>query len=307
MSSPSGIVAVGTLAEWRGIYNYPSSYPTQLGKNIRAALISEIEEGKALKEIATNILAFDDWSNYENGGICQYCGKIATQPHSMSSDLVMSGGGSDGEFPDPDCLRHEHDPIGDPENQITNKDHVNMDGASQMDWIYIVNVKLRLIHVIDNREDYGRNLHVGDIALRGAEPNYEHLECAADFSRCDCKAIAHFDEIYPDGPQCRLLSKQYLGTDPVGRMCDAVAVIIKGERYKWDGKALTESGFQSSSPKPKLTTRDPNTLHAELDFNGVKKWIPVGSVRGDQKKPLSGIAWVFPATKVMPEFAVIGR
>jgi hypothetical protein len=303
--STQGIVAVGTLAEWRGIYNDSDSYPSSLGKKVREILISENEEGKALKEIAANILAFDNWRNFESGGICPYCGQIATRPHSMSSDLVMSGGGSDGEFPDADCLRHEHDPIGDlEENQIT---HEGLEDDSDIDWIYVINVKSRLIHVIDNRDTYGRNLHVGDIALRGTEPNYEHLECAADFSRCDHKAIAHFDEIDPDGPQSRLSTKQYLGVEPVAEMHDTVAVIIKGERYGWDGQAFTESGIQSSNPKPKLMTRDPNVLHAELEFNGVKKWIPVGSVRGDQKKPLSGIAWVFPATKVMPEFAVVGR
>lgn len=303
--STQGIVAVGTLAEWRGIYNYSDSYPTCLGKKVREVLISENEDGKSLKEIAANILAFDDWRNYQSGGICPYCGQIATQPHSMSSDLVMSGGGSEGEFPDPNCLRHEHDPIGDlEETQVT---HEDLNDDSQTDWIYVINVKLRLIHVIDNRERRGCDMHVGDIALRGAEPNYEHLECAADFSRCGHKAIAHFDEIDPDGPQSRLSTKKYLGGEPVAEMHDAVAVIINGERYRWDGRAFTESGVLSSNPKARLMSRDPNFLHAELEFNGVKKWIPVGSVRNDQKKPLFGVSWVFPATKVMPEFAVIGQ
>jgi len=302
--STHGVVAVGTIANWRGVYNNSDSHPTSLGKGLRENLIGEIASGNALKDVGERILAFDDWNNYLNGGICPYCGKLASQPNSMSTDLVM-GGGSSGEFPDPDCLRHEHEPLGDfALVQYTGED---LDDDSDIEWIYIINVQARVIHVIDNREEYGRNLHVGDISLRGAEPNYEHLECGDGFSRCDCLAWAHFDEINRDGPQSRLTTKQYLGLLPVGRvMYDAVAVIIKGERFQWSGMAFGEGGFHFTKPRPKLDTRIQNALHAELAIDGGMRWVPVGVQKGCRQKPAPGVAWVFPATKVMPEFAVLG-
>lgn len=100
-------------------------------------------------------------------------------------------------------------------------------------------------------------------------------------------------------------TKQYLGTKPVGAMGDAIAVIVGGHRYEWDGRAFTECGFMFSHPK--LDTRIPNAIHAELEIDGETKWVPVGVLNGDYRVPAPGVAWVFPATKVMPEFAVIGQ
>jgi hypothetical protein len=301
--STSGIVAVGTLPEWRGIYSNSNSNPTYLGRNLREGFIEEIAGGKSLREISETILSFDDWDNYQNGGVCPYCGKIATQPHSMTSDLVIGAGTFD-ECPDPDCLRHKHEPMADLlKVQYTSN---SIEDDSDIEWIYVINVKARLIHVIDNRKDYGRNLHVGDIPLRGAEPNYEHLQCAADYSRCSCLARAHFPEIFGSSGE-RLVTKQYLGMEPVGKMEDAVAVILKSERHDWNGKAFTKDGFMFSSPRPKLDTCIPNALHAELEINDEKEWIPVGVLDGEMKRPAPGVVWVFPATKVMPEFAVIGK
>lgn len=299
--STQGVVAVGDLTGWRGIYNNSDSYPTCLGANIRATLVEKIAGGQSLRSISENILLFDDWRNFISGGVCPYCGKITTQPHSMSSDLVMNAGSPD-DFPDPECLRHSHEAMDLEDLQITNED---IDAEPYLEWIYIINVKSRLIHVIDNRERYGGNLHVGDIPLRGAEPNYHHLECSADYSRCDCTAWSHFPEIDSEGPQGRLSAKQYLGMAPVGSMSDAIAVILNGHRYRWGGSAFTEEGFMFS--KPKLDKRIPNALHAELVIDGEKQWVPVGVLNGKRKVPTPGVAWVFPATKVMPEFAVIGK
>ncbi len=307
--STQGVVAVGSRTVWRGIYNYSDSYPTELGKALRASLVEQIAEGKSLKDICDNILAFDDWRNYENGGICPYCGKIATQPHSMGADLVM-GGSQDGEFPDPDCLRHSHEEMDLDALQITNED-IDED-SDHLEWIYVINVKSRIVHVLDNRKEFGGLFHAGDISLRGEVPDYQNLECGKDFSRCTCCARAHFPEL-EDGPQSRLSTRQYLGSETVGAINDAIAVIINGERYDWDGKAFTEDGFMFSNPKPRLDKSFPNALHAELEIDEEKLYVPVGVFERKDgqsesiKRPAPGVAWVFPATQVMPEFAVVGR
>ena len=77
---------MGTLARWRGVYNHSDSYPTCLGQAIYDHLIEQMtREQKTLAEIGESILAFDDWRNYRNGGICPYCGKIASQAHAYIS------------------------------------------------------------------------------------------------------------------------------------------------------------------------------------------------------------------------------
>lgn len=164
--STHGIVAVGSLSEWRGIYNNSDSYPTCLGKELRSTLMEEIAGGKSLRSITENILLFDDWHNYVNGGVCPYCGKITTQPHSIGADLV-AGADAEEEFPDPDCLRHSHEEMNLDELQITNE---TLEDDSYIEWIYVIDLTPRLIHVIDTREEYGRNLH--NIPLRGSRAQF---------------------------------------------------------------------------------------------------------------------------------------
>jgi hypothetical protein len=293
--STMGIVAVGTITEWRGVFNSSSSSPTFLGKTLREDILEKIHAGKSLQSVCREILAYDSWESYQNGGLCPYCGNLTTQPHSMSADLVIGFDSSD-EFPDPDCLRHEHEPMDALEVAQFTSDTLEDD--SSVEWIYVINPKLRIIHVIDNRAKYGRHLHVGSIALHGPEPNYEHLQCGEDYGRCSCLARVHFP--VEGSPQERLTAKEYMGNEPIGAMSDACAVIINGKRHAWNGIASPADALKADS-------QIENALLAELNMNGEKQFVTVGVSDQGASVPAPGVAWVFPATAVMPEFAVIGK
>jgi hypothetical protein len=88
--STRGCIAVGTLKNWKGIYNHSDSYPTWLGPELWEHLIRQQLEGKTLAEIGRNILSFDDWRNYLQAGLCEYCGKLTGQAHSIRGDVYRT-------------------------------------------------------------------------------------------------------------------------------------------------------------------------------------------------------------------------
>lgn len=79
-----GAVAVGTLANWRGVYCHSDSYRTWLGKRLYEHLQAELSSGKMLAEVGEDILHFDDWRNYLKSRVCEYCGQMRSQPRGFS-------------------------------------------------------------------------------------------------------------------------------------------------------------------------------------------------------------------------------
>jgi hypothetical protein len=67
---------------WRGVYNQFDSYPTGLGSKVYAEA-----KKKGLKKLAEEVLSFGDWREYESGGICEFCGKKAGQPHTIEGTI----------------------------------------------------------------------------------------------------------------------------------------------------------------------------------------------------------------------------
>jgi hypothetical protein len=69
---------------WVGVYNHSDSYPTCLGKEVWDHL-----QGKNLKRFAGDLLRFDTWDNYLEGGVCPYCGKRGlSSPHSIRGEIL---------------------------------------------------------------------------------------------------------------------------------------------------------------------------------------------------------------------------
>ena len=87
--STRGCVAIGTPEAWRGVYNHFDSYPTGLGCAVWHHLQELLKEGKTREAFARDLLSYDDWRAYLAKGICEYCGKRTSQPHSISGVIFM--------------------------------------------------------------------------------------------------------------------------------------------------------------------------------------------------------------------------
>jgi hypothetical protein len=141
--STRGCVAVGTTRKWRGLYNHSDSYPTGLGSELWDHLMQEQLAGRTLAEIGEAILQFDDWRNYLKGGICEFCGKLAEQPHTISGSIYGKANQNSGDpFPDPGALHHEHNDLNS-NNFMTN---VTAD-ALFIEWVYVIDPGANAVHV----------------------------------------------------------------------------------------------------------------------------------------------------------------
>jgi hypothetical protein len=168
-----GCVAVGTLDKWRGVYNHWDSYPTWLGARLAEHIRNEINNGKTFRQICDDILNYDDWRNYLNGGVCPYCGRKASQPHSISIILylpkeierIKRADDKDLEpheveiknnlrktgYPDPEIRYHKHETMDTErlrELQITSDDVDPL----EIEWVYILNPDEEIIYVLYSTE-----------------------------------------------------------------------------------------------------------------------------------------------------------
>lgn len=66
-----------------GVYNHSDSYPTCLGADVFAAA-----RKLGIAGLIAELLQLGDWRELESGGVCQYCGKKAGQPHSISGGIA---------------------------------------------------------------------------------------------------------------------------------------------------------------------------------------------------------------------------
>jgi hypothetical protein len=169
-----GCIAVGTPDKWRGVYNHWDSYPSWLGARLAEHLRNEINNGKTFRQICEDILKYDDWRNYLNGGVCPYCGRKGSQPHSISIILfmpqneverVLKTDDSDLKphevevknnlrktgYPDPEMRYHKHE-ITDVERlkdlQITSED---VDPLG-IEWVYVLNPNEERIYILYSTE-----------------------------------------------------------------------------------------------------------------------------------------------------------
>lgn len=95
--STRGCVAFGTPEKWRGVYNHFDSYPTGLGREVWERAIVNLASPanpRGLLVWRDKVLNFDDWRAYLAGGICEYCGKPAGQPHSINGLICAHAGGA---------------------------------------------------------------------------------------------------------------------------------------------------------------------------------------------------------------------
>lgn len=67
-----------------GVYNHWDSYPTALGMEVW-----EAAQEYTLQGLIDMLKEFGDWREFSEGGVCEYCGKVAGQAHTINA--VTSG------------------------------------------------------------------------------------------------------------------------------------------------------------------------------------------------------------------------
>lgn len=95
------------IPAWRGVYMHHDSYPPSLGKHLWDHLqeLMLVDGDGALFEFSRELLKWGDWREYLNGGICEYCGKKAGQPHSIGGGIGYPQLGPGGAYKSADEMR----------------------------------------------------------------------------------------------------------------------------------------------------------------------------------------------------------
>lgn len=168
----------------KGVYNHDCSEPAALG----AAVFAEAKT-RGLKALVAILKSCGDWREIR-GGVCQYCGKVAGQAHSISAMIAVTAR-SGSEYPDPGALYHKHG--GREEDQFD-----PFDDPLSMEWVYVLVPERDLIevwaHASHNRaraKNWSRwsgvkykafsgnvwtHVHVADIRVSEPEPDWNALE-----------------------------------------------------------------------------------------------------------------------------------
>ncbi len=158
--STRGVVGVvrshlkGGKVTWRGVYNHSDSYPTSLGRDVWEYFSMQTN----LKASALGLLHFDDWRNFQDGGICEYCGKVGLgQPHSINGAMPGFLDGQDVEhcYPDPHAQYHMHDTTPVKDRQFTSSKDCEKHNALFIEWLYIVDVQTREIIIFTHAKGPG--------------------------------------------------------------------------------------------------------------------------------------------------------
>lgn len=282
-------------AEWRGVYNHFDSYPTELGRELYEHLIRQMTQGQqTLAEIGESILKFDDWRNYLKGGVCEYCGQVASQPHDIALGLMSKA--KPGKVPDPHCKHHQHTPL-DETYYFTQADLADTD----LEWVYILNPAANAVHVLDLRRGPHPTRHIGDMTFDSA-PDFPALECGPNLERCGHMAWKHFPEIEKDPRQNRLNTQEYLGLAPLEDRHSVCAYLIGGKRYTPAGSGVNGAYVYSMrSLRAEIRKPDPRAWYELLHCGKIKAYFPVARFTGNgQEEPYPGVTWVFPPTRINP-------
>ena len=216
--STRGCVAIARGDGWQGVYNHSDSYPIGLGKKLWGHL-----QGKDLKQFAKELLSYGDWREYLNGGVCEYCGKKAGQPHSISGVIFMGEPFSPEiqrnldrtGYRDPKAKYHEH---GEGEtDQMTDQTADPL----FIEWVYVLDPGSGLVTVFGNGTaaelmpgqhgtwsnpmgmqeldgtvkqfggHYWVHVLVSQFSVHGPEPDWERIECGEQLERCGHTAGYH--------------------------------------------------------------------------------------------------------------------
>lgn len=237
-----------------GVYHHWDGYPTALG-----AELFKLVNGK----FKGNVGKMLNW---------------AIDSHSAGWSTIMGSS----ETHKPECFCHPKrkrraEALG---NWFT---HANTEG--DIEWLYIFDEQKRIMHVIDNRTKA-----TTIVKFDAPEPNWEMVQCGEHLENCTHYAWVHFPEL-KGTPMENLSTATYLGRRPM-QFHDAIAVIVKGKRYKLTGSGHN-ARFGRESHLPENCW-----VSSVVARNGRRMDIPTALVNNGVYTPYPGVTLVFPPTKV---------
>lgn len=193
MSTRGSVAIKQDFGEWRGVYNHWDSYPEGLGKELwRYLKKNKID----LNKFAEELLQYDDWRNYLNGGLCPYCGKTGVgQPHSLTGKVIEFQAkefkeGPQDYFPDTECKDHRHEKQ---EGAGIYSKNAKED-ALFIEWVYVIDPIFKRIEIFSGVKAKGKHKEknidgsrsymaenyqyvlVKVIDLDGSEPDWKSIE-----------------------------------------------------------------------------------------------------------------------------------
>lgn len=121
---------------WQGVYNHFDSYPTGLGVDVFAEARKTLQAGE-LHNWCLEMLQCDDWREFQNNGVCEYCGVSGLgQPHTIG------GGTKNG------VVLHQHTrDHGEAPHHITSEENDPL----FIEWVYIIDPFKNEIEVLANK------------------------------------------------------------------------------------------------------------------------------------------------------------
>ena len=212
--STRGAVAIKNGNGWLGVYNHWDSYPKELGKELWDYLQ---QEGLDIEQFAQDLLKYDDWRNFRDGGICPYCGKVRLgQPHSIRGDVAHpSLVGEHKQYESADEMREHYrqlpawqgkddeieqqvrqalqikqnvETTGYPDPEALYHRHGDLtdkmtnDNAEPLfiEWVYVIDPKQMLLEVLAHRRAEGEHTESSECGgyHEWQQPNYEHYVLA---------------------------------------------------------------------------------------------------------------------------------
>lgn len=144
MGTRGAVAWLDKKGQWLGVYNHWDSYPTGLGIDVLETVLE-----KGLDKVAADLQKYGDWREFKAEGVCEYCGKVTGQPHSISGAALMgrmlkpTDASKDAiearnniaatGYPDPHAKHHQHNDEDPKKNQFDPRRDPLF-----MEWVYLL-------------------------------------------------------------------------------------------------------------------------------------------------------------------------
>lgn len=177
-------------------------------------------------------------------------------------------------------------PFGSPQEpyqQVTEDEWFTPDDLADTDtvWLYVLSEGGLIVALTAEAAKGGT---IGIFPWDAPEPDWDIVECGADFERCPHYASVHFPDIPEESK--RLDTTKWLGREPLD-VSDAVGYVVKGVAYKPTGSGHRERIGNDYGNRWFESCEDPSGNRVDL---------PVWESSSGDRKLLRGVKAIYPPT-----------